>query len=46
MSDVLYEIFFLLIIRMIQLAVWIVICLGIAAIAAVIQRISKRKLIR
>lgn len=31
---------------MMQLAVWILICLGIIAIAAVIQRISKRKLIR
>lgn len=46
MSDVLYEAIFLLIIRMMQLAVWILICLGIIAIAAIIQRISKRKLIR
>lgn len=46
MSDVLYEIIFLLIIRIIQLMVWIVMCLGITGIAAVIQRISKKKLIR
>lgn len=46
MSDVLGEIAFLIMIRMIQLGVWLVLCLGITAVAAVLQWISKKKLIR
>ena len=46
MSDVLGEIAFLIIGRIIQLGVWLVLCLGIVAIAVFIQWISKKKLIR
>lgn len=42
MSDVLGEIAFLIIGRMIQLGVWLVLCLGIMAVAAVFQWISKK----
>ncbi len=44
-SDVLGEIVFLMIGRSIQLCVWLTLCLGITAVAAVLQWISKKKLI-
>ena len=46
MLEVIFEIIFCLVFRMIQLMIWMAICLGIIAIVAIIQWISKRKLIR
>ncbi|MDE6529590.1 MAG: hypothetical protein K2K96_02320 [Lachnospiraceae bacterium] len=45
MADVSVQIVYLIIGRIIQLGVWLVLCLGITAVAAVLQWISKKKLI-